>query len=127
MTGRVDFDADGFAARLSDRAAVRLLAAALAFQSAARADLSKGNPSPHDRPAPKGEFPRLRTGQGRAAVALDTTDRKRVAAERRVRVGLRVAGQHLFYLRRKGWEGLPDTLARVRGQLAAVLAGGAGP
>lgn len=124
MSTGVDFDADGFAQRLSDRAAGRLLAVALAFQSVARADLSKGNPAPHKRPAAKGEFPRLRTGQGRAAVALETTDRAKVAADRRVRVGLREAGKHLFFLRRKGWKGLPDTLARVRGQLGAVLAGG---
>jgi hypothetical protein len=114
------FDADKLAARLADRAARGLLAAALAFQAEARADLSRGNPAPHDRPAPKGDFPRLRTGQGRAAVALETTDRARVARELRVRVGLRESGKHLFFLRQKGWLGLPHTLARCRGRLAAL-------
>lgn len=120
----VTFDAAGLSARLHDQAARRLLAVALTFQSEARADLSVGNPAPHNHPAAKGDFPKLRTGGGRAAVVLETTDRKRIAAELRVRVGLMKSGEHLAILRKKGWKGLPDTLARCRPKLAAILAGG---
>ena len=35
------------------------------------------------------------------------------------------AGEHLAVLRRRGWKGLGDTLARCRAQLAAIQAGGA--
>lgn len=125
MSTGVTIDAAGLAARLRDQAARRLLAVALTFQAEARKDLSRGNPAPHRNPAPRGEFPRLRTGQGRAAVSLETADRRRIAAEGRVRVGLTPAGEHLAVLRRRGWKGLGDTLARCRAQLAAIQAGGA--
>jgi hypothetical protein len=116
-------DADQIVARIRTEAARRLLAAAIALQSAHRADLSVGNPAPHDDPAPKGEYPRLRTGGGRANVAVTPASVAEVLATGSVSVGHREAGKHLFFLAGKGWKGLRDAYDRERGRLKAILEG----
>lgn len=108
---------------MREAAARRLLAAALTLQTEARKDVSRGNPSPHDHPAPRGEFPKLRTGHGRAAIGLDLTSLAAVKKTLRVRVGYRKPA-HLAYLGQRGWLWLRDTLRRVSGQLAGILGGG---
>jgi hypothetical protein len=118
------FDTDAIVERIRTEAARRLLAAALALQAAYRGDVSVGNPAPHDDPAPRGDYPRLRTGGGRANVAVEPASVARVAAEGAVSVGHRKAGAHLYWLAGKGWKGILDTLRRERARIRQVLGGG---
>lgn len=120
------FDPDASMSRVRAEVARRLLAAALALQAAARADVSRGNPAPHDNPAPKGEFPKLRTGGGRAAIAVAPASVAEVAERGSVGVGHRRGGAHLLYLAGKGWKGIADSLQRARGRIDALLRGGNG-
>lgn len=109
---------------LRDLVARRLLAAGLTLQAEHRRDLSVGNPSPHNHPAPRGAFPRLRTGGGRANVAFEPTTVAGVRKVLRVRIGYRPAALHLLILANRGWKGIVDTLDRARGKVLAVLQGG---
>ncbi len=118
------FDTDAMVNRVRAECARRLIAAALALQSEYRNDLSTGNPAPHENPAPKGEFPRLRTGGGRANVAIVPASVAEVQQTEQVSVGFRPGGMHLLYLKGKGWKGLADTYGRVRDRLRALVAGG---
>lgn len=117
----IEFEIDTFQQRLSLRMAKRLLAVAITFQAEARKDYSVGNPAPHNTPAKNGEHPRLRTGNLRSGIALETTDLDRIAREKRVRVGIRKNAEYGWFLRIRGWKGLGDTLARCRTMLMAIL------
>lgn len=120
------FDPDASMSRVRAEAARRLLAAAIALQSEARADVSRGNPAPHTNPAPKGQHPKLRTGGGRAAIAVTPASVTEVADAAAVGVGHRRNGAHLLYLSGKGWKGIKDSLQRARGRINALLRGGNG-
>lgn len=117
MADGLTWDDEAFRRRLSQRAGRALLAKALRLQAAHKAALSVGNPAPHERPAPRGEFPRLRTGFGRAQVAVEPATIVAAAAAGRVTVGVRRPGFYLAALAAKGWLGLLDTYRRVRGTL----------
>jgi hypothetical protein len=117
----MSFDADAMVARIRAEAARRLLAAAITLQSAYRADLSVGNPAPHDNPAPPGQFPRLRTGGGRANVAVAPASVAEVVSRGEVAVGYRPGGMHLMYLGGRGWKWVTDTHARERDNLQRIL------
>jgi hypothetical protein len=114
------FDPNPIVTRVRQEAARRLLAAAITLQSAYRSDVSVGNPAPHDHPAPKGDYPRLRTGQGRAAVSVSPASIGEVMGAGQVVVGYRPP-VHLYYLANKGWKGMLDTLARERANIQRVL------
>lgn len=108
--------------RIERRAAERLLAVAVAFQAEAKRDYSRrSNPFPHDRPAPKGQFPAGRTWNLRDSIAIDPpTVGGIVAAGLVVRVGILKGAWYGAALTARGWRGLKDTLARVRGRLAKI-------
>lgn len=110
--------------RIRAEAARRLLAAAITLQSKYRADVSTGNPAPHKHPAPMGSFPHLRTGGGRANVAVEPASIAEVKVSGAVSVGHRDGGKHLYFLAGKGWKGMLDTLARERGSIQRILEGG---
>ena len=81
---------------------------------------AKGNPSPHDNPAPKGTYPAVRSAVLSRSVVYEPTSPKQMAKEGRVRIGLL---QNAFYgevLAGKGWKGLLDTMERVKPQLMAI-------
>ena len=120
----MSFDPASTIDRVRREAARRLLAAALTLQTDHRTDLSIGNPAPHTSPAPKGQFPRLRTGGGRANVAVAPASIAEVMARGAVAVGYRPAGVHLVYLGGRGWRWVVDTLARERSKINRILAGG---
>lgn len=120
----MSFDTDSMVARVRAECARRLIAAALALQAEYRADVSDGNPAPHDNPAPKGAFPRLRTGGGRANVSIAPASVAEVQQAEQVSVGFRPGGMHLLYLKGRGWKGLADTYGRVKDRLRALVAGG---
>ncbi len=120
-------DVDAIVKRVQQECARRLLAAAITLQGAHRADVSTGNPAPHDDPAPKGDFPRLRTGGGRAGVVVTPTSVGEVIATGAVSVGHREGGKHLYFLAGKGWKGLQDTYARERAKLKAIIEGNGTP
>lgn len=117
----VTFEITRFDERLSQRMARRLLAVGLVFKSELQRDLSVGNPAPHNTPAPRGEHPRLRTGNLRGAVALETTDLDRIATEQKLKVGIRKNAEYGYFLRLNGWLGAGATLARCHAKLAAIL------
>lgn len=120
----MSFDPIASMDRVRQEAARRLLKAALTLQTDHRVDLSMGNPSPHTSPAPRGQFPRLRTGGGRANVAVSPATVAEVAKRGAVAVGYRPGGMHLLFLGNKGWKWVMDAYQRDRAKLDAILAGG---
>lgn len=117
------FDPASVMAGVRREAARRLLAAAITLQTDHRLDLSRGNPAPHRSPAPKGEFPRLRTGGLRAGVAVEPASIPAVMSGGRVVVGYRPSAAHGAYLGGRGWQWLLDTLRREKGKIDAILRG----
>lgn len=120
----MSFDPASVMAGVRREAARRLLAAAIVLQTDHRTDLSRGNPAPHTSPAPKGEFPRLRTGGLRAGVAVHPAGLAEVASAGGVSVGYRPGAEYGLFLGGKGWKWLLDTLRREKGRIDRVLAGG---
>lgn len=108
--------------RIERRAAERLLAVAVAFQAEAKKDYSRrSNPFPHDKPSKPGQWPAGRTWNLRDSIAVDPpTVAGIVAAGLVVRVGVLRGAYYGAILTAKGWRGLKDTLARVRGRLARI-------
>jgi hypothetical protein len=117
-------DTDAIVARIRQEAARRLLAAAITLQSWHREDLSVGNPAPHDHPAPVSDYPRLRTGGGRANVVVEPASVAGVMAQESVTVGYRPGGMHLYWLGNRGWKWITDTYARERARINAIFGGG---
>ncbi len=115
------FDTDAIVNRVRQEAARRLLGAAIHLQSAHRKNVSTGNPAPHDNPAPKGAFPKLRTGGGRAGVAVEPVSINEIMRSGAVSVGHREAGKHLFFLAGRGWKGILDTLQQERARIRQIL------
>lgn len=118
------FDADPIIDRIRREAGRRLLAAALTLQTDHRQDLSVGNPSPHKNPAPRGQFPRLRTGNLRAGVAIAPASIPEVLSRGGVAVGYRQPAIYGTYLGAKGWKWVVDTYNRERTKIDRVLGGG---
>lgn len=100
--------------------------AALFFQAQHQQRLSKSNPRPYLTPSAPGEYPRARTGAGRAGVMIDPPSLAAVAAEGRVRVGYVVNVSYMLTLEvaRKRL-GLLKTLQELKGQLKAIIEAGA--
>lgn len=120
----MSFDPQATIDRVRREAARRLLAAAITLQTAHRTDLSVGNPSPHTNPAPKGQFPKLRTGGLRAGVAVSPASIAEVMSRGSVGVGYRPGGMHGIFLGGRGWRWLLDAYERDRAKIGAILAGG---
>ena len=116
-------DPNAIVARIRQELARRILRAGLTLQSAHRDDLSVGNPSPHATPAPRGDYPRLRTGNLRANVVLSTYAPGDVERTLSLAIGYRPAGTYGLYLAAAGWKGLLDTYAREKGRIDALLQG----
>ena len=120
----MSFDPDATVDRIRREAGRRLLAAALTLQTDHRADLSIGNPSPHRNPAPRGEYPRLRTGNLRAGIAISPASIPEVLANGGVAVGYRKPAVYGVFLGGKGWKWILDTHAREKNTIDRILAGG---
>lgn len=120
----MSFDPDTILGRIKRETAKRLIAAAITLQTAHRVDLSVGNPSPHKNPAPKGEYPRLRTGNLRAGIAFAPETIGDVMIEGAISVGYRKNSIYGVYLASKGWKWIVNTYERVRGQIERILQGG---
>jgi hypothetical protein len=118
------WNGDAFERVIREAAAARVLAAALHFQAEAKKDLGVANPAPHDHPAARGEFPKGRTWNLRDGVVIDPPDLATVRKTLTVRVGWLKGARYGFFLWKKGWKGLADTLARVLPQLRALMGGG---
>lgn len=123
----MSFDPQAAVERIRREAARRLLAAAITLQTLHRTDLSSGNPAPHANPAPRGEFPRLRTGGLRAGVAVAPASIPEVMTKGSVAVGYRPSALHGLYLGGRGWKWVLDTFARERSRIDRVLAAGGSP
>ena len=106
-----------FERRLADHAGRVIYAMATAFQAEAKKDLSVPNPAPHKTPAPKGAWPRMRTGTARDGVSLDRSLAECIATGE-VRVGItKPGGVYIAALARKGWKGLKDSYLKARPRL----------
>jgi|SRR5579883_3010892 len=114
----ITLNLDGVESVMREEAAKLLLRAAVILQAEHKRDLSrKTNPPPHTTPSRPGEFPAIRTGNLRDSPAFEPTDLAEVRQTLTVRVGIRKNAEYGWWLYRKGWLGLPDTLARVRDRL----------
>lgn len=120
----MSFDPDAIVDRIRREAGRRLLAAAITLQTDHRQDLSVGNPSPHKNPAPKGEYPRLRTGNLRAGVQIAPASIPEVLAKGGVAVGYRQPAFYGVILGGKGWKWVIQTYERERATIDRILAGG---
>lgn len=118
-----EWNGDAALRAIREAAAQRLLAAAIHLQSAHRMRLNVSNPRPYRTPAPRGEYPRKRTGIGQAGVLVVPTDPGQVARDGRVRVGHSQSAAYLAYLAGRGWKGLLDTLAAETPRLRQILGG----
>lgn len=118
---------NGQAAKLALRnaSAKGLLKAALFFQAQHQQRLAKSNPRPYVTPSQPGEYPRARTGAGRAGVMVDPPSVEAIAREGRVRIGY---VQNVFYMLvlELGHNrlGLLQTLKDLKGQLKAIIEAG---
>lgn len=101
-----------------------LLRAAVTFQTEHKRRLNIANPPPHLDSSAPGEYPRARTGFGRDGTVVQPTDLATIAKTMRVRCGYIKNAWYMGYLevyrRRKG---LNQTLADMRSQIAAIIAG----
>lgn len=120
----MSFDPDEVVDRIRREAGRRLLAAALTLQTDHRLDLSVGNPSPHKNPAPKGQFPRLRTGNLRSGIAITPASIPEVLARGGVAVGYRQNAAYGVFLGAKGWKWIIQTYEAERAAIDRILAGG---
>lgn len=102
----------------------KLVAAAVMLVSEHKKRLSVGNPAPHDSPSRPGEYPRARTGFGRAQVDFEPKAPAAVATSLEVVVGLREPGWYLEHLAaERDRLGLTQTAADLRARLEALIAG----
>lgn len=118
----VEWNGDAFIRNLQETAAKGLLAAAKTLQNEERARRGIRNPRPYHNSAPKGQYPHLRTGAGRAGIMVSPSSLSEVINLLRVRVGY---ARNTFYsavLESQGWKGLKNTLTDIRGQLGNVIA-----
>lgn len=110
--------------RIERRAAERLLAVAVAFQAEAKKDYSRrSNPFPHDKPSKPGQWPAGRTWNLRDSIAVSPATVDAIMKAGEVRVGILRNAFYGAVLTARGWKGLKDTLARVRGRLARIGGG----
>ncbi len=118
----LEWNGDAFIKALNERAAKGLLAAAKTLQNEDRSRRGIRNPRPYRNSAPKGEYPHLRTGAGRAGIMVSPSSLSEVMQLLRVRVGY---ARNTFYsavLESEGWKGLRNTLTEIQGQLGGVIA-----
>lgn len=78
-------------------------------------------------PARRGQYPKLRTGHGRAGVVRQPVNVPgTIAAGLRVRVGMTANVPYMLSLELRGWRGLLDTLQATDAQLSKILGGRGG-
>lgn len=107
--------------RLRQRAAEKLIACGITLQSAEMQALSVANPYPHTNPAPKGKHPRARTFNLRNSILYAPTSIDETKRTLLVRVGYAAGAFYGPILARRGWLGMIDTLAAIRGRLRQIL------
>ena len=101
-----------------------LLAAGITLANEHQRRLSVGNPAPHDNPSKPGEYPKLRTGFGRAQFTAWPMSISEVAQSLSVTVGVKEPGWYLEHLaENRKRKGLLDTLDQVRKTIEEKLVG----
>ncbi len=112
----------GMLARIRIRGGKALMKAATLLRDEHIASLSGQNPG-GDNPAPKGEFPRQRTGDTAASVIMVPDTLGEMMQTGKVKVGLRAGTRRPGALYHHGWLGVRDTYKRIRPQIRAILQG----
>ena len=113
-----------FIVRLETAAAEMLQLAALELQQQATADLRGGkNPPPYDTPAPRGTFPRVRTGFLGSSILYQPTTVASIRSEKRVRIGYRASAFYGIALGNRGWKWLNDSLDKALPRIQSQLSG----
>ena len=107
--------------RLRQRAGEKLIVCAVTLQAAEMQALSVANPFPHKTPAPQGEHPRARTFSLRNSIAYEPTTVDEAKRTLLVRVGYQARAFYGPILAARGWKGMLDTLASIRGRLQRIL------
>ena len=111
---------------LREQTGQRLARAAVALAVAHQLRLSVGNPSPHDNPAKRGEYPKLRTGFGRANVTYEPKTPAEMGERGYVDVGIGTPAFYLEILATKGWLGMLKTFEDTREETLRIINGQSG-
>ena len=118
------WNGDAAFAAIMQEASRRLLAAAKILQNEHRIRLSVANPPPHRSPAPKGTYPKLRSGRLRAGTIHEPQTIAEIITLERIRVGYSKVVPYGAHLYKGGWKGIQDTAKDIQPQMAAVLVQG---
>jgi hypothetical protein len=111
---------------LAEQTGERLARAAVSLMVEHQKRLSIGNPSPHNHPAKPGEYPKLRTGFGRANTTYDPQTPAEMAARGYVDVGIGLPAFYLEVLASKGWLGMLQTFQDTKDETLRILNGESG-
>jgi hypothetical protein len=111
---------------LKEQTGQRLARAAVSLAVAHQLKLSVGNPAPHKHSAKRGEYPKLRTGFGRANVTYDPQSPAEMAERGYVDVGIGLPAFYLEVLASKGWLGMLKTFEDTKEETLKILNGQSG-
>lgn len=117
------WNGDEFMDELRENAARLLLVAATVLQTQHMKDLNKSNPRPYLNPAPKGEFPRKRTGNLQAGILIDPPDLDQIKSTLKVRVGYSANADYGAFLAVRGWKWILDSLAACESRIVQLTGG----
>lgn len=123
MSGDVD-NIEDFINQMELAGATMLQLAALALQQQATADLRQGkNPPPYLTPAPRGTFPRVRTGFLASSMLYQPQSVAAIRSAGFVRIGYAASAFYGIALGNRGWKWLEDSLANAMPQIQNQVSG----
>lgn len=105
------------------QAAIRLIKAAITLQVEMMRLLNISNPPPHDNPAPRGDYPRKRTGNLQGQIGYSPTSITDVVREKSIKVGYGKQGFYGIALARRGWKSIRNAAHEIRQKLQKILEG----
>lgn len=120
-----EFDhTNAFIDQLEQAGAEMLQLAALELQQQATKDLRAGkNPLPYKTPAPRGTFPRVRTGFLASSILYQPQSVAAIRKAGYVRIGYRASAFYGIALGGRGWKWLNDSLDNAMPRVSATLNG----
>lgn len=116
------FNVDLLFHAIRDTQARKLIAAAEFVKRQHAARISVPNPAPHKTPSKPGEYPRLRTGKGRAGLISFPTTLPEVIRTQQVVVSFADSAWYMLALERRwGRLGLNRTFADFKEKIADIV------
>lgn len=100
-----------------------LLRAAVFLLTTHKANVSVPNPYPHTAPSRPGQYPRLRTGFGRAGYSFTPATAREVAAQLTPRcvVGVSQQAAYMEWLVDRGRKGIKATMDENKSRVRAII------